>query len=290
MNIEGKSSILIVDDDKANIIALTHILAPEYTIYAAKDGHEALEATREHLPDVILLDILMPEMNGFEVLSSLKSDEKTRAIPVIFITGLGDVENEEKGLSLGAADYMTKPFSPAIVRLRVKNQIQILNQIDLIRSISVTDPLTGLSNRRDFDYRMHLEWEHALRNKTPLSIFMIDVDNFKEYNDTHGHLQGDAALKSVAKAIGKSFYRSVDFAARWGGEEFAVLLPNTDLPGAITVAESIRQNVEAKKLTVSIGVATHMPDHTDLISDFINIADRALYNAKKTGKNKVCTI
>jgi diguanylate cyclase (GGDEF)-like protein len=290
MNITGKNSILIVDDDKANIIALTHILTPEYTVYAAKDGPEAIEAVNEHLPDVILLDILMPEMDGFEVLSLLKGDEKTRAIPVIFVTGLGDLENEEKGLGLGAADYMSKPFSPAIVRLRVKNQIQILNQIEMIRNISVTDPLTELSNRRDFDYRMHLEWDHAVRNRTPLSIFMIDIDNFKDYNDEYGHLQGDAVLKDVAATIKQSFNRSVDFAARWGGEEFAVLLPNTDLSGAMVIAELIRKNVEKTSLTVSIGVATHTPEHLDLISDFINSADKALYNAKKTGKNRVCTI
>jgi len=298
MHTVKKNSVLIVDDDKANIIVLTHVLTPEYIVYAAKNGPEAIEAAKEHLPDVVLLDIIMPGMNGFEVLSLLRSDEKTEAIPVIFVTGLGEIENEEKGLALGAADYISKPFSPSIVKLRVRNQIQILNQIEMIRYLSITDQLTDVSNRRNFDYRLRLDWDHAKRDKKPLSVLMIDIDNFKEYNDDYGHLQGDAALQTTAKCIKKSLSRSIDFVARWGGEEFIVLLPCTDLPGALKVAELIRENVEKAavfyggneitKITISIGVNTHATEDTDSIDDFINGVDKALYNAKKTGKNKVC--
>jgi len=293
-----KNSVLIVDDDKANIIVLTHILTPEYIVYAAKNGQDAIEAAMEYLPDVVLLDILMPEMNGFEVISLLKADEKTKAIPVIFVTGLGEIENEEKGLALGAADYISKPFSHAIVRLRVRNQMQILNQIEMIRYLSITDQLTDVPNRRNFDYRLHLDWDHAKRDRKPLSILMIDIDNFKKYNDDYGHLQGDAALQTTAKCIKKSLSRSIDFLARWGGEEFAVLLPYTDLSGALIVAENIRENVEKTaifhdgneitRITVSIGVNTRTSEHPDLIDEFINGVDKALYTAKKTGKNKVC--
>ena len=297
MNSTNKNSVLVVDDEKTNIIALTHILSPEYVIYAAKSGEDAIETAEEHLPDVILLDILMPEMDGYAVIAALKLSEKTREIPVIFVTGLGDVENEERGLVLGAADYISKPFSTAIVKLRVRNQIQMLNQINTIKRLSVTDQLTGISNRRNFDYRLRLEWDRAKRDKTPLSLFMVDIDNFKKFNDTYGHLQGDAALQAVAKILEQSLLRSTEFAARWGGEEFAVLLPTTDSQGAFSVAERVRKNVEnadipcadgkVTKITVSIGVNTHMFEQGS-VNDFITGADQALYTAKKTGRNKVC--
>jgi diguanylate cyclase (GGDEF)-like protein len=292
------NKVLIVDDEKANIIALTHILSPEYTVYAAKNGKDAVEVAKEHLPDVILLDIVMPEMDGYEVLSILKNEEETREIPVIFVTGLSGSEDEEKGLRLGAADYISKPFRPAVVRLRVLNQIQMLNQINMIRHLSMTDQLTSVPNRRNFDYRLCLEWNHAKRNKTPLAILLIDIDNFKIYNDTHGHLQGDAALQTTAKSITASLRRSSDFIARWGGEEFVVLLPATTIAGALEVAEAARENIEkaripcveegAEKLTASIGVNAITPDHELSMNDFISGADQALYTAKKTGKNKVC--
>jgi diguanylate cyclase (GGDEF)-like protein len=295
MDSTDKNSVLIVDDESANIIALTHILSPEYVVYAATDGPEALETAKEYAPDVILLDIVMPGMDGYEVFSRLKSEEKTRGIPVIFVTGLGNNEDEEKGLNLGAADYISKPFGPAIVKLRVHNLIKTLNMIDTIKRLSETDQLTGLSNRRIFDYRLRLVWEHAKRDKTPLSIFMIDIDHFKKYNDQYGHLQGDTALQAVARAIEQPLKRAVDFLARWGGEEFIALLPDTDPHGALTVAENIRKNVEATlipgagggttSLTVSIGVNTHTPTPECSVRDFIAGADQALYAAKNAGRN-----
>lgn len=295
---ENKNSVLIVDDERANIVALTHILSPEYTIYAAKNGQDAIEIANHFLPDVILLDILMPELDGYEVISLLKSSERTQELPVIFITGLGNVEAEEKGLALGASDYISKPFSSAIVKLRVQNQVQIMKHIKMIRSLSLTDLLTGLPNRRSFDDRLHLEWEHARRDKTPLSLFFIDIDMFKIYNDTYGHLQGDVALKAVANVIMQTLNRSIDFVARWGGEEFVVLLPKTDLSGALKTAENIRRNVEntrilcaddkVTQLTISLGLNTITPVQGCSIRDFVNSADQALYAAKKTGRNKVC--
>ena len=355
MTITEKNSVLIVDDEVANIIALTHILSPEYTVYAAKNGRDAIETAKKYLPDVILLDILMPEMDGYEVISLLKNIEQTRTIPVIFVTGLVNAEDEETGLLLGAVDYIAKPFRSAIVRLRIKNQIQILNQIETIRLASVTDQLTSLPNRRAYDGRLSLEWEHARRSQTPLSLILADIDNFKKYNDTYGHMQGDLALQTVAQVILCSLNRSIDFAARWGGEEFVILLPNTDSQGALHVAERIRKNTESTlipyadvqftphsghyltprshimsaaheehplssdsaaaesapentdeayetkerdvtclhgemtSLTISIGVHTHMPMDEGFIQDCVAKADQALYAAKKTGKNKVCT-
>jgi diguanylate cyclase (GGDEF)-like protein len=293
-----KNSVLIVDDEKANIMALTLILSPEYTVYAAKNGIDAIEVAKEHLPDVILLDILMPDMDGYEVLAALKRCDETCEIPVIFVTGLVSTDDEEKGLRIGAADYISKPFSPAIIRLRVNNQIQMQNQLSMIRHLSMTDQLTSVPNRRNFDYRMSLEWNHAKRNRVPLSIFLVDLDNFKIYNDTFGHLQGDSALQAVAMTIMQQLRRSNDFVARWGGEEFVVLLPATSEAGAMDIAEHIRENIEKMKIpctdiaaehvTASVGVNTFVPDNEHSLGDFIDGADKALYKAKAAGKNRVC--
>jgi diguanylate cyclase (GGDEF)-like protein len=293
-----KNSVLVVDDEKASIIALTHILGEEYTVFAAKKGKDAVDLVKKHLPNVVLLDIIMPEMDGFEVLTQLKQDEATRDIPVIFITGLGETEDEEKGLKMGAADYINKPFSPAIVKLRVNNQVQMQNQIETIRYLSMTDQLTGIANRRNFDNRFKLEWNHANRSKAPLSLALVDLDHFKMYNDTYGHLQGDVALQMVARTITQSLKRSSDFAARWGGEEFAVLLPGTCAAGAMDVAECIRHHIEethipctekgAETLTASAGVNTLIPDEKVTMEDLISGADQALYAAKNNGRNLVC--
>jgi len=294
-----KNSVLIVDDEKSNIIALTHILSTEYTIYFAKNGTDAIELAGKFLPDVILLDILMPDMDGYEVISMLKKENKTNEIPVIFVTGLTGVEEEEKGLSLGAVDYISKPFSSAIVKLRIRSQVQMLNQIRLIKYLSMMDQLTDLPNRRNFDSRLRTEWEHAIRNGMFISLLMIDVDFFKNYNDRYGHQQGDIALKAVANIFKQTLKRSVDFVARWGGEEFAILLPNTNLSGALGIAEIIRAKAEdanilckesgKTKLTLSIGVNTIKPDHGSSLDGFISGADKALYNAKESGRNKVCS-
>ena len=292
-----KNSLLIVDDEKYNIVALNQILSPEYTVYAAKSGQDAIEIANEHLPDVILLDILMPEMDGYEVIAALKSSPKTRDIPVIFITGLSDAPDEEKGLHLGAADYISKPFSTAIVKLRIKNQIQTLNYIHTIELLSLMDQLTNIPNRRSFDERLHLEWGRAIRDETPISILILDFDNFKEYNDIHGHKQGDKALQGVAKILMQELKRAVDFVARWGGEEFVVLLPNTDRDKALIIAERMRASIEAtqiplpdgqtSKITISIGVNAKIPAPIDSADDFLYHADKALYAAKNGGRNRV---
>ncbi|MDR2964349.1 MAG: diguanylate cyclase [Treponema sp.] len=291
-----KNSILIVDDEKQNLETLVMILSPEYNVYAVKNGQDAYKVAKKQLPDVILLDILMPNMNGFEVFEKIKSDTQLSNIPIIFITALGRQEDEEKGLAMGAADYVVKPYSPSIVKLRVRNQMQIINQIETIKQLSTMDQLTKIPNRRSFDYRICLEYDRAKRDKTPLSLLMLDIDNFKKYNDTYGHLQGDAVLQTVAKIIEQSLRRSIDFAARWGGEEFAVILQDTDAKGAYTVAEIIRKNIEKTvipchkdmetKITVSIGVNTCIPVQNYAAKELFCGADKALYKAKKSGKNK----
>jgi diguanylate cyclase (GGDEF)-like protein len=296
-----KNSILVVDDEAMNITALTHILKQDYTVYVEKDGLGCLEAARELTPDLILLDILMPAMNGFEVITSLKKDDLTRDIPVIFVTGLNNAQDEEMGFVLGAADYINKPFSAAVVKLRVKNQIQIINQMRLIHNISITDALTGIGNRRFFYTQLEQEWQRSLRQQTPISFLMLDIDHFKVYNDTNGHMQGDMVLRETAQLIQKGLSRAIDKAARWGGEEFAVILPDTTMEGAQKVAERIRQSIESHtfmmdeitptKITVSIGINCNVPKRTELytLETFVSDADKALYHAKATGRNKIST-
>jgi len=297
---EKKNTMLIVDDENANLKVLTHILGSEYTIFTASNGTSAIEKAKEFLPDLILLDILMPGMDGYATLGELKKNESTKKIPVIFITGLDSDEDEEKGLSLEAADYITKPFSAIIVKLRVRNQIQIVNQMRTIERLSMIDQLTNLPNRRSFDERLGMEWKQAIREQTPISLLMIDLDNFKVLNDTYGHQQGDVVLQKVANILPLSFRRPGDFAARWGGEEFVVLLPNTALDGAIELAEKIRTDIEKMpvkaangsviKITLSAGVNSLIPANDTSIDAFISNADKALYRAKDAGRNKVIHI
>jgi diguanylate cyclase (GGDEF)-like protein len=293
-----KNSLLIVDDEKLNLKVLTHILLQDYTLYTAKDGLTAIEYAKEYYPDLILLDIIMPGMDGYEVITELKQIDGVRDIPVIFITGLNNSEDEEKGLALGAVDYINKPFISAVIRLRVKHQMQIINQLRAIERLSMIDQLTNIANRRSFDNRLGVEWYRAVREKTPISMLMIDVDKFKTYNDTYGHQQGDVVLRTIAEVFTNTLKRALDFAARWGGEEFTILLPNVDKDGALIVAEDIRKNVENTeipcangtftKVTISVGVNTEEPSHNSSVDTFISGADEALYIAKRTGRNKVC--
>ncbi|MCL2818074.1 MAG: diguanylate cyclase, partial [Clostridiales bacterium] len=206
------------------------------------------------------------------------------------------------GLEMGADDYISKPFSEAIVKLRVRNQIKIVNQIRAIKSLSNMDQLTKIANKHSFNQRLSMEWHRAFREKLPISILMIDIDKFKEYNDTYGHLQGDAVLRAVAHTLTCALKRPADFAARWGGEEFSVLLPAVDMNGALVVAELIRETVEktvilcvdgrATSVTISVGVNSQMPVVTDptdaAANDFVHKADMALYAAKEAGRNRVC--
>ena len=293
-----KNTLLIVDDDKPNLMVLSQILYPEYDVRVASNGKTAIELADKFLPDLILMDILMPDMNGYQVLTELRGLENTASIPIIFITGLSNNADEKKGLVMGAVDYISKPFDETIVKLRVRHQIQIINQMRTIERLSMMDQLTEIPNRRNFDNRMQIEWGRAMREHTPLSLLLVDVDHFKIYNDTYGHQQGDKALCMVAKVLTWSLRRSSDLPARWGGEEFVALLPNTDHSGGIETAERIRENIEAEtvvctngdptKVTVSVGMVTHMPTPSCSIDEFMLKSDKALYKAKESGRNTVC--
>ena len=290
-------TILIVDDERMNIEILSGILSPSYNLKISRNGARAVVLARENNPDLILLDIMMPGMSGFEVIGKLKESGDLCKIPVIFITGLDSAEDEEKGLQLGAVDYITKPFNKAIVKARVNTHIKIVEQMRTIEKCGLIDPLTMISNRRGFENRLGVEWARALREKTPIGIMIMDLDCFKEYNDTYGHQQGDEALKSFARTASGALLRSIDFAARWGGEEFIVLLPGSDAGGAAGVAERIRKETEAStifteageetKITVSIGVNAAVPCMGSCAEEFVRKADQALYKAKQQGRNRI---
>jgi len=292
----NKNSILIVDDDAGNLNKLVRLLRRDYTLYVAKDGYKAVEVAKRHLPDLILLDIIMPEMDGYEVVAALRVHDDTKNIPIIFITGLDSEEDEELGLALEVADYISKPFRDGIVRLRVENQIKMVNILRTIEKMSYIDALTGLPNRRSFNAQLSREWNRAIRETTPLSLAVMDVDFFKRYNDTYGHPQGDVLLQTIARVFTQSLRRSTDFVARWGGEEFTVLMPLTDSEGALDMAERMRVNVAATEVllengtvtqvTISLGVNTLVPTPSCDMGELVAGADKALYIAKREGRNR----
>jgi diguanylate cyclase (GGDEF)-like protein len=300
MDNKEKFNILIVDDEKTNLLILTKILSPKYTVFTARSGEEALERITDIEPDLILLDIMLPDISGFDILRQLKVDTATRSIPVIVISGLTSEFDEEKGLLMGAVDYIAKPFKTAIVLARVNTHLQIVRQMRMIERLGLVDPLTDIPNRRCFDDRVSLEWRRSQRVGSPLALLMLDVDKFKDYNDTWGHPQGDVLLKTVARVFASAARRSGDIAARIGGEEFSVLLTDITLEAAVYVAEDIRSKVEGlviptadgtveTTITVSIGVGCCVPDPDSQIADFINETDKKLYRAKEMGRNLVCS-
>jgi diguanylate cyclase (GGDEF)-like protein len=296
---EKKNIILVIDDDPLMLGALTGILAPRYHVKAARDGATGIVLANKYDVDLILLDVVMKNMSGYEVLTELKENDKTKEIPVIFITGREGTGEEAKALSSGAVDYIRKPIIPEIVTLRVGIHMQLITQMRIIERFSLTDGLTGVNNRRCFDQQLEIEWNRAARNGAPLSMLMLDIDHFKKFNDNYGHLNGDHALKTVANVLTETIQRGTDYVFRWGGEEFAVILPETPAPGALNVAEKIRTNISATpivmgkdnvQITTSVGVSTIVPDPNTYpygAAKFCEGMDKALYRAKENGRNRV---
>ncbi|ABM61159.1 diguanylate cyclase [Halorhodospira halophila] len=293
-------TILIVDDEPTNIQALAHLLKDDYHIRVATGGAKALEiAAGTPQPDLILLDVVMPEPDGYEICRRLKADRATQNIPVIFVTGRDSAADEEHGLELGAMDYITKPFSPRITRTRVRNHVDLKRKTDALERLSQRDGLTDLPNRRVLDRQLPEEWSRCQRGDTPLSVIMMDIDHFKPYNDHYGHGAGDECLRRVARVLANVPSRTTDLVARYGGEEFIALLPYTDAPDAWQMAERFRAAVAALQLphghsstdgiiTMSVGVASHTADRPyDSPEQLLEAADQALYAAKKAGRNRV---
>lgn len=298
MNIQPHAfTLLVVDDEAQNRLLLTEIFQQEHKIILAKNGEQALSKAAEHLPDLILLDVMMPGMDGLAVIRELKRNDDTRHIPVIFITALDSPHDEEQGLLLGAMDYIGKPLHPAVVKARVNNQLQIVHQRRLLEQLAMLDGLTGIPNRRHFDEAYAREWSRCQRSQLPLSLLVVDVDFFKRYNDHFGHAAGDRVLQEVARQLSRAVNRPCDLVARYGGEEFVVLLPETRAEEATTVIDRIMNGLRnkniahpcssaAKYLTVSLGGICFIPQGPNPQQFFFDSADKALYEAKSSGRNR----
>lgn len=292
-------SVLIVDDDRVSRTMLAEILRDECRVILARDGASALERlARDADISLVLLDITMPGLSGYEVIERLRADEQTADIPVIFISGLSDELDESRGLELGAVDYVFKPIRPAIVRARVRNHLKLVSQRRELERLANRDGLTGIANRRYFDDALHNAWLRATRQGDPLSLAMIDVDRFKQYNDFYGHPAGDDALRKIAAVVAGYATGPHDIAARYGGEEFALLLPGLADVGALP--EELRLDITALGLshlrssvtsvvTISIGLIAADGYVTETPEELVRQADALLYEAKQLGRNRVVT-
>ena len=295
---KAQQTILIVDPLRSDARALAAILSSDWAVLTALSGKEALQiAATENPPDLILLGVCLPKMDGYEVCERLKSSSNTCTIPVLFISAPGADLDEAYGLSLGAVDYIIKPFHPPIVTARIRNQLtlrQTLAELELknreLEELAAHDKLTGLYNRRKLDELFAQEIARAERYDRPLSIILLDIDHFKSINDAQGHPAGDAVLRETATRLTGAL-RMNDLPGRWGGEEFLILCPETSAEAAMKLAERIRKDYEARafpavgKQTASFGVATHRKGRC--AEEILLRADQALYRAKKNGRNRV---
>ncbi len=294
-----RPQLLIVDDQPLNIRLFHEIFHSDHEVFFATSGEDALEFCKTNAPDLILLDVVMPGLNGYEVCRRLKQDERTRDIPVIFVTAQSEASEEEDGLAAGAVDFIAKSASANVMRARVGTLIALKRQSDLLRQMARVDALTGLANRRHFDETLGSEWRRCTRSGNPLSLVMIDLDHFKLFNDHYGHQAGDFCLQQVSACLKAGFARSHDLVARYGGEEFVCVMPETSLQGAETKAQALERAVRALRIphdksavaggivTISAGVAVAMPNVGGDCADLILSADRSLYLAKDGGRGQV---
>ncbi len=297
----GGMRILIVDDIPDNLRVLSDILGTDGNrLSLATNGRQALKLAAAAQPDLILLDVMMPGLDGYQTCAALKADPDRKNIPVIFVTALTDSADETRALDLGAVDFITKPFNAAVVQRRVRTHLDLKQQRDLLTKLALVDALTGLPNRRAFDEQLDQEWRRAQRAGTSLAVAMIDVDYFKRYNDTRGHSAGDEALRAIAGVLAQEAKRGGDFIARYGGEEFVGLFPALDAEGLVSVTERLRAAVDALRLphgasevsdwiSLSIGAVVGRPAvNADLEpSALVEAADQQLYAAKQAGRNRV---
>jgi diguanylate cyclase (GGDEF)-like protein len=292
-----RQRILIVDDAMTNIMALEEVLKGDYEVLYATGADEGLEACRRLRPDLVLLDVVMPGIDGFEVCARLKRDPETRDIPVVFVTARSDIADETRGLEAGAIDFITKPFSPPIVRARVRNHLELARQRSLLSTLSFVDGLTGIANRRKFEEALETEWRRCSRQDAPLGLIMCDVDLFKLFNDTYGHQAGDVCLRTVAVTLADNLNRGGDLIARYGGEEFVCILPETDVEGVKATASRLaaaiselavphEKSTVAPHVTISLGGTSAIahPDHSP--TDLLRCADMLLFRAKQEGRNR----
>lgn len=324
------NNILAVDDTPENLTVLRQILTRHgYRVRPALSGEIALKAVQTDIPDLILLDVMMPGMDGYEVCNRLKAEARTCDIPVLFISALNETEDKVRGFKAGGVDYITKPFNVGEVLARVethlafrnlqkkilKQNVQLLAEIEereraekalveanrKLEFLATIDGLTNIPNRRQFDLYLQQEWKRLMREQVPIVVILCDIDYFKLYNDEYGHVAGDKCLKQVAQGIRRSLKRPADFVARYGGEEFAVIMSNTDIDGANKVAEEIRKEIASLKIqhvrsrvgayvSLSMGVDSTVPDRSGGPESFINEVDQLLYQAKEAGRDRIVAV
>ncbi len=293
-----KTRLLVIDDSRVMLYALKEILGAFYDVHCFEDAAEALRQVDKIKPSLILIDVIMPRLSGFEVLIKLKSTPDIDDIPVIMMTNQDDrSDNEELSFKLGAADFIPKPFKPSVVVARVRSHVSLYEYHKELESTIITDALTGIYNRRGFDEFLEREWKRSSRDNSPLTLLMLDIDHFKLFNDNYGHQAGDNALQLVGQAIKFSLHRMSDIPARYGGEEFGVILPDVGRQGAAVVAKRLNDTIQglgirhdfssaAKVITISIGGASAPPIGAP--EALIKTADTMLYKAKETGRNRFC--
>jgi diguanylate cyclase (GGDEF)-like protein len=300
--------ILVVEDSRTQAEWLSEVLKREgYEIALAADGREAIRRVRTDPPDLVLLDMILPDMDGLEVLRVIKAKSDEHFIPVILLSVKSDLESRVAGLRIGADDFLAKPFAGAEIQARAAAMLRIKSLQDQLRAakgqlerLSITDGLTGLYNHRHFEERLAEEFRRSQRYGDPVSLMMLDLDHFKEVNDRFGHPFGDRVLREAAELIRTSI-RDPDICARYGGEEFAIILPKTHLQGALAVAERMFKSLRAKRyavdcagepsvlaVTASVGIATFPSKDVSSPELLVKLADEALYRAKRGGRNTIC--
>ena len=289
--------ILIIDDSPVQANFLSSILTEDYEVSVVNTAEEGLEQAKIGDYSLILLDVIMPGIDGFQLLKMLQEEVVLRRTPVILITSLNDIQHEEQGLTLGGEDYITKPFHPGIVRARVNTHVKLFQYWTQIEREATVDQLTGVPNRRRYDAVSSKRWQDAIRLGAPISICMFDIDNFKIYNDTFGHPAGDKVIKAVAETAASKLRRGTDFFARYGGEEFVALILGGGSENDFAYLKKVRQAVEdlqiphnpevSQWVTISIGGITVLPKVGSTYDMYLKMADAMLYDAKRFGRNQV---
>ena len=293
-----KPRILVADDNHTFVKLMVMTLKDEYDLIVAYSSDQALEKAGKNKPDLILLDVILGPQSGFEVCQELKSDPVTRDIPVLFITSSATMQDEIRGLELGAVDYIAKPVNPPVVLARVRNHVELKQYKDKLERIAAEDMLTGLATRRRFEQILQSEWRRCRRQSTPLSVAMMDIDYFKKFNDNYGHSAGDECLRKVGQALAQQVKRPADLVARYGGEEFVCVMPDTGLDGAAALVQSMHSAVAslaiehghsdvADHVTMSVGISCCVPSEAIKPLDLVSEADKYLYDAKNGGRNQV---
>lgn len=293
---EERSLILIIDDNIDSIRLLAGMLKGQARILFATSGEAGLQIARQRRPQLILLDVEMPGMDGYETCRRLKTDSETASCTVIFITAHANMESEVRGLEAGALDFIAKPLNPPVVAARVRTHLKLRHDAELLAQLAQHDGLTGLFNRRYFDDQVAKEFARHRRQQQAMALAFVDIDHFKRYNDLYGHQEGDICLQAVARAIDESTRRPGEIAARYGGEEFVVILPHTTPEEAQKYGEHLCERIiqlnlphtdssATDKVSISVGVASLVPGESDTPHKLIAQADQALYEAKTAGRN-----